>query len=288
MQTRYNCVAMKWLTVALFVAIFLEVGAQETPQQNASSAAKSSRIGKHIQQKADKTQKPDSSCSPAPPCIQCCPTEQLHAQTEAEKASAAALDRLYRRYLWATVIGVIGGFIGMIFLLWQNFLLRRSVIAAKKSADTAESAAKFAQNAVRDSERADILLEGVSIIRSRSGVVDGDSQLAFRYKNFGRTRAKNVRFNAAMLIEGVNLPNATQHLPELVMGAGQERDIKFETFRQCLSKTTFEQIMRGEIALRFDSSVIYEDVFGSSYTTRDFGIFDHQARSFRMEQQIAG
>jgi hypothetical protein len=44
-------------------------------------------------------------------------------------------DPLYRRYLWATIIGVVGGFIGIVILIVQSALLRSSVKAAHKSAD---------------------------------------------------------------------------------------------------------------------------------------------------------
>ena len=284
---------MQLLVVALSIAVFTQVGAKEVaPNAVPSRSSEGSSTRKlNGQQKIDGGKNADAAASPIQPtihCPNCCPVEQPHTQTKEEEAKAVSLDRLYRRYLCATVIGVIGAFVGIVLLLWQNMLLRQSVIAAKQSADTAERSATFARNAVRDSERADILLEAAGIVRAQSGVVDGDSRLMLRYKNFGRTRAKDVRFKVSMLIEGTNLPNATQHLPTMVMGPGQDQTITFETFRGCLTESTFKQIVQGKITLRFDSLVVYEDVFGGSYTTRDFGIFDHRALSFRMEQQMAG
>ncbi|HXM59461.1 MAG TPA: hypothetical protein VN950_01305 [Terriglobales bacterium] len=39
-------------------------------------------------------------------------------------------DRLYRWYLRATIIGVVGGFIGIVVLIWQAILTRRTADAA--------------------------------------------------------------------------------------------------------------------------------------------------------------
>jgi hypothetical protein len=44
-------------------------------------------------------------------------------------------DTLYRTYLLATVIGVVGGLFGIGFIIWQTVLLRRAADAAKASAD---------------------------------------------------------------------------------------------------------------------------------------------------------
>jgi hypothetical protein len=74
----------------------------------------------------------------------------------------------------------------------------------------------------------------------------------------------------------------------MTMGAGQDQTIGFETFRECLTQTTFMQIVQGKIKLRFVASAVYEDVFGASYTTRDAGVFDRSALSFRIEDKVAG
>jgi hypothetical protein len=58
-------------------------------------------------------------------------------------------DCLYRWYMRATIVGVLGGFVGIALLIWQSILLRNSVDAAHKSAD-----------ALIDSEAAFLTVEG--------------------------------------------------------------------------------------------------------------------------------
>jgi hypothetical protein len=98
-----------WLT-AFFFAVSFSVYAQNVSPNTAPT---------NSQQKADKTQNPDSTA-----------IEQSQVQSKEEKAKAASLDYLYRWYMRATIIGVVGGFIGIGLLIWQSMLSRRSANAA--------------------------------------------------------------------------------------------------------------------------------------------------------------
>ena len=98
-----------WLT-AFFFAVSFSVYAQNVSPNTAPT---------NSQQKADKTQNPDSTA-----------IEQSQVQSKEEKAKAASLDYLYRWYMRATIIGVVGGFIGIGLLIWQSILSRRSANAA--------------------------------------------------------------------------------------------------------------------------------------------------------------
>lgn len=186
---------------------------------------------------------------------------------------------------WALVL--VGGVAAWI-ALGTLADVKEQAVAAKISAEAAKKSADFAQKAVMISERADILLDGVAVVPSRTGIIDGDAQLKLRYKNFGRTRAKDVRLKAQMLIEGMQLTNATQELPTLVMGVGQEQTISFQSFGECLTEATFSSIMQGKITLRFEAWAAYEDVFGASYTTRDVGTFLPRRQVFMLDEKTAG
>ena len=137
------------LVIALFV-----VSAQEVmPNSPPSGAAKSGRtVGKlNAQDKTDKTEQEIPGKSPEMPCNKCftCPpVEQVKSKSKEEQAKADSLDLLYRRYMWATIIGVVGGLIGVGILIWQAILTRAAANAAKASAD-----------ALINSERAWILVE---------------------------------------------------------------------------------------------------------------------------------
>jgi hypothetical protein len=85
-----------------------------TPKSGESQPAQVSTIGTSVGSSNEKT-----------------PTRQ----TENGNTYDPRTDCLYRWYLRFTIIGVVGGFIGIGVLVWQAFLTRKSVEAAKKSAD---------------------------------------------------------------------------------------------------------------------------------------------------------
>jgi len=159
-------------------------------------------------------------------------------------------------------------------------------MAAKRSATVAEHSARFAQQALKDSERADLLLESIGIVNSMSGTLDGHARVVMRFKNFGRTRAKDVRCRARLIIP--NVPDYTSELPVIVLGPGQEQSISFSPFIDFLTKETFEQIISGKTRMQFEGWAVYEDVFGDSYTTRVAGTYEPRNRVFRVQDTIAG
>jgi hypothetical protein len=159
--------------------------------------------------------------------------------------------------------------------------------AAKESARIAKEAADETKRVVRLTERADVLLENAGIILSGNQAFDGDARLVLRFKNFGPTRAVDVSFRTRMIIPGV--PDSFgPPLPVLVLGANQEQSVSFEAFRECLTKATFEDIAQGRVTFRFESWLVYSDVFGASHTSRDVGIFDNRSMTFRIEEHTAG
>ena len=141
---------MKLLALAaFFVAIFTQISAHETlPKTTPSSATKDGTISKLDSQKETrKSKNPDTTSTPISPCVQCvspCTIKEPHAQSEEEKANAASLDRLYRRYMLATIVGVGGGFLGVGLLIWQSILLRKSTKTSMSAAQTAEDTLRMA------------------------------------------------------------------------------------------------------------------------------------------------
>lgn len=103
-------------------------------------------------------------------------------QSEQGKPYDPYSDRLYRRYLCMTIIGVVGGFIGIGVLVYQAVLTRQSANAAR---DAANAALNNAQ-AVIESERAWVDADIVF-----SGQVPG--RYDFRVKNIGRSPAFIMR-----------------------------------------------------------------------------------------------
>src|ERR1019366_5193446 len=79
----------------------------------------------------------------------------------------ARQDPLNHWSLLATIIGVVGGLIGIGLIFWQSVLLRRSANAAKQGAE-----------ALMNSERAWVMVD-VEFIPGMGGIVDGASPQDF-------------------------------------------------------------------------------------------------------------
>jgi hypothetical protein len=147
-----------------------------------------------------------------------------------------------------------------------------------------QNSAVFARKSVMASERADILLDAAGIVPSANGAIDGDARLKLHYKNFGRTRAKDVRFKVEMEIPGVTLTGAVEELPPMVMGSGQDQTVSFQTFRECLMEKTFKEIVQGKIKLQFIALVIRARTllkFGQSSPTLNSSSFARPMRPGR-------
>jgi hypothetical protein len=148
--------------------------------------------------------------------------------------------------------------------------------AAKRSANAYEQT-------VRLTERADVLL-------NRAGFdtpsLSGASRVIFTFKNFGRTRANNVRF--AMSVTIPELDDYPPHeLPEMPIGAGDTQDVVFMKMSEWLTKETFDKIARGETTLRFKGSASYTDVFGRMHTTTCSGALNKRTFTFGVEKNQA-
>ncbi|HLY98825.1 MAG TPA: hypothetical protein VKT33_07140 [Candidatus Angelobacter sp.] len=102
-----------------------------------------------------------SSCNQ---CLNCCTVDRQESKTPEEKARTESLDVLTRRYMWATIFGVAGGFIGIGVLIWQTVVTRTAANAAKASADYASAAVE----ATMSKERARIRIE-VAPLNPQSG-----------------------------------------------------------------------------------------------------------------------
>jgi hypothetical protein len=141
-------------------------------------------VALHEQNTDIKTENADSQVSKAPlhlaanaldehqPTGKCC----------AEHPYDPREDTAYRTYLWATIAGVAGGFIGIFILICQSILLRRSVEAAHKGAD-----------ALMDSEGAVLKIDEGAL-----GINGAKSRVSHRIHNIGRTIATIITAEQAV------------------------------------------------------------------------------------------
>jgi hypothetical protein len=129
---------------AAVLAISMYTGAQERPPN--SMPASNSRGGSRISnlktsQKTDETKEADTGEPRIPPCNQTSPcyvVDEPQSKTEEQKSKESSLDTLTRRYMWATIIGVVGGFIGIALIFWQTRIAGRSANAANIAAEASK------------------------------------------------------------------------------------------------------------------------------------------------------
>lgn len=166
-------------------AVVLSVGAQEIPPNaTPSTTAKSGgAVGKlDSEQKTEGTKQASPATPPIPTCTQAFPcfvVEEPQAKSKEEQAKNDSLDALYRSYLWATIIGVIGALIGVVVLICQTILVRISADAARMNAQ-----------AVINSERAWIDVTGMA--NPTPGWTKKLPLHFFRVHNSGRTPAQLI------------------------------------------------------------------------------------------------
>jgi hypothetical protein len=259
------------LAIAGVVAIALSVGAQEVPPNTAPSTTTEGgrAVGKlDAQKKTGKAEQEDSKSATVPPCIHCpncCPIEQPYTKSKEEQAKADSLDLLYRRYMWATIIGVGAGVIGAIALIWSTILTRRAANAALLNAQ-----------AVIDSERAwllpAILVEPRNLLEMAYNNYPNSIEIAVRFSNVGRTPAWVTGWYCTSLITpnervtpfeyGEGYSSLNQGEP---MTAGSSENL-FADFA-VTELSTIADIREGRMYFYVYGFLTYRDVFNQTHQT---------------------
>jgi hypothetical protein len=93
--------------------------------------------------------------------------------------------------LWATIIGVFGGLIGITFLVVQTLATKEAAKAAKASA---ESALKSSQ-AIINAERPWLLIEIETGVIKQVGSIADSIWFSISFRNCGKTPAEVVNFD---------------------------------------------------------------------------------------------
>lgn len=147
--------------------------------------------------------------------------------------------------------------------------------AARRSADNDE-------RAVRLTERADVLLESISL--STVQQLSPQTQFILRIKNFGRTRANNVKTTFYVGDPGtpVSLPPGPP--TTTVLGAGDGQNVPLPQLGQFLTAPTFNGVASGQIPLRVYGTIAYTDVFGDRHTVNCKGTFEAADRNFSVDE----
>jgi hypothetical protein len=285
---------MKLPIIAVFLAVVQ--ASVPVPRQTPNSA---SSTGHGVKKNADADKSP-SGQSPAPiEAVTTNPEEKPSKAPKPENADQAiriskfpsvSISRDWADWILWVFNGllVIAGFLGIRVAYKTLGIIKRQTDATEKAAKAAWKSAEVSERALETAERADVLLESAGFILSpTTQVFDGHTRVVLRFKNFGRTRAREVSFRVRLIIPDVP-DKYVPGLPRMVLGAGQSQSVSFEPFIAFLNKPTFDGIAKGDITMRFESWTVYADAFDSFYTTRDVGIFDSDGMAFRVEEHTAG
>jgi hypothetical protein len=158
----------------------------------------------------------------------------------------------------------------------QTSALNTTAQAANKSADVAEQA-------LRLSQRADVLLNA-AIFNHGTVLSAEDAFVVVEFKNFGSTRARNVQLSLNLVVEGVPTSDC-KRLPPITMGAGNIKRVNSGYFVEFLTPQTTNDIFQGKLPLRFEGQASYEDVFGQKHTTHATGLLNSAKGTFLIESE---
>lgn len=192
----------------------------------------------------------------------------VYQQASEQQAIAAACEpngyfcRLFGATNLPSLLLVVVGIGG----IWAAI---RTLRAIERQADIMEKSLKIV-------EAADVYIENAGLIPR--GRITPDSHIGITLKNFGRTRAENVRSYIITIIPGV--PNSEPLPDTFPMAAGGTQLVGFLKFKQFVNQETFRRIEDGSISVRFSGSVTYNDRFGDSHTFECRGALDPQTGTF--------
>jgi len=155
----------------------------------------------------------------------------------------------------------------------QMKIMERQATGMETAANAAKKSAEIAEMSLKLAERADLLLEAAGPMHhpNSAGVLSAYSSVMFRFKNFGRTRGANVRYEVSLSVDGNH--NPTQEMEPTVLGPGETKSLRFGQFRDWLNEETFKAIVEGRAALTFKSKVSYDDIFGESHVSEHSGTY---------------
>lgn len=149
---------------------------------------------------------------------------------------------------WANWALVIVGIVAAWIALGTLGDLKKQTAATRISADAAKKSAEIAEASLKLVERADVLLNAAYLIHSQVLSDQQNSRVILQFKNFGRTKAVEVKLKLNLIIEKVPETDCTE-VPPIAMGAGETKDISSLRFVEFLTEQTAQGIFTGKIGL---------------------------------------
>lgn len=154
--------------------------------------------------------------------------------------------------------------------------MRDGLIETTKAANAASRSADVAEESVRLTQRADVLIGEVGI---NTPDISRATSVLITLENFGPTRANELKITAFLTTPEHSEPAPAIHGP-LTLGAHDTVTLRFAPFGEWCSSETFERIRTGQIPLTFKSKVSFRDVFDQIKTEIAEGRFDSNRRIF--------
>jgi hypothetical protein len=121
------------------------------------------------------------------------------------------------------------------------------------------------REAVRRTQRADLLLSGLTV--EPEGPLAPTSHLVARFKNYGPTRASEVRVRGSFLHPSVTDDSAKGRspAPTRVVAASGEIPLHLPPFGGFFEPAVVEAIAEGRNTMSLKLTVTYDDVFGATH-----------------------
>src|SRR5438309_2687236 len=120
----------------------------------------------------------------------------------------------------------------------QADIAGRQAKSAEVAACAAKKSAEVAEHALKISQRADVLLNRVSLLNpfDATGIVP-KTTVKMEFKNCGKTRAEKVVFHVKLTTPDLNDAEIPAIEP-ITMGAGETQVVGFPYFGQCFTRDT--------------------------------------------------
>jgi hypothetical protein len=150
--------------------------------------------------------------------------------------------------------------------VWSNWAV---TIVAGLAGFVAWMAFRSERQAVRLTQRADVLIEGVNVSSYPNPILPGTT-IDIVLKNYGATRASNVKVQVFVGIDENECAPPPEH--SFVLGAKARQPVGVSVAR-CMRPETFLKVRTGEVTLRFWGAIGYDDVFGDAHSTKVSGTF---------------
>lgn len=152
----------------------------------------------------------------------------------------------------------------------QTTQMRKAAIYARRSAREAKRSADNDEQAVRLTQRADVLLRDFEIRQDGAdNPIGRNTQFILNIENFGPTRANDVKFDFGISAAEQAPTETSQHIVTpvipIAMGAHDVRPYTFAPLSHMFKGEVINAIRDGAVTVRISGTISYSDVFGKRY-----------------------